>query len=130
MHRVDKGIAGALIMKKIVKAKIESSRKRRIKYVKIPSGIALRRIQKKPKARTCIQCKKPLHGISNVINKLQKKLSKSKKRPERRFAGVLCSQCSRRELISRIRMQDETGLHRVDKGDAGSPYEEINSEVN
>ena len=88
-------------------ARIEKSRKRRIKYIKLPKGVAVRRIKRKSKQRTCLVCKQPLHGITNAPSKLQKKLTKSKKRPERRFGGVLCSSCSRQALISRLRGQHE-----------------------
>jgi len=30
-------------------------------------------------------------------------MPKTKKRPERPFGGVLCSKCSREEIVSRIR---------------------------
>ncbi|HLC57698.1 MAG TPA: 50S ribosomal protein L34e [Candidatus Nanoarchaeia archaeon] len=84
-------------------ARIEMSRKRRIKYTRTPgSSVKITRIAKKPSKPVCSKCKKPLHGISNLINKQQRKLTKSKKRPERRFPG-LCSKCSRRELINTLR---------------------------
>lgn len=87
-------------------ARIEKSRKRRIKYQKIPSGVSVKRIKRKSKQLVCITCKNPLHGITNTPTKYQKKLTKSNKRPERRFGGVLCSNCSRRALISRLRSQE------------------------
>lgn len=84
-------------------ARIERSRKRRIKSLRMPGGESkVVRIQKKPSKKLCSECKKPLHGISNSINKQQKKLTKSKKRSERRFPG-LCSKCSKREIIKGLR---------------------------
>ena len=101
-------------------ARIEKSRKRRIKYTKLSSRVSVNRIQKKSKVRACYHCKKPLHGITNVQNKLQKKLTKSKKRSERRFPE-LCSSCSRRALISSLRSNEKV-THREDKG-SGDNYE-------
>ena len=58
---------------------------------------------RKPKVAKCGNCKKPLKGIPRLIASKFKKLAKTKKRPQRPFGGVLCSKCSRKEIIKRIK---------------------------
>jgi large subunit ribosomal protein L34e len=55
--------------------------------------------QRKPKKLTCKICKKPLHGIPNLIKSKFKNLPKTKKRPQRPYGGVLCSSCAKKQII-------------------------------
>ena len=59
---------------------------------------------RKPKVAKCAACKKPLHGIPWLIASKFKNLAKTKKRPQRPFGGNLCSKCSRKEIIKRIKI--------------------------
>ncbi len=73
-------------------------------YIKTPSGknvLSYRR--RKPKLAHCANCKKILHGIPKELPYKMRNFSKSQKRPERIFGGTLCSSCTKRELIRRIR---------------------------
>ena len=84
-------------------ARVERSRKRRIVKTKTPTGVAVHRKKRKPSAKKCAECGKALHGIPRLITSKFKNLSKSKKRPERAYGGVLCSSCSRKKIIEKVR---------------------------
>jgi len=81
----------------------QKSRSRRRVYVKSSKGTKLVYKQRKSAKRTCNFCGKPLHGVAAVTRKALKKLTKSQKRPERKFGGVLCSSCSRLRIIQEVR---------------------------
>ena len=58
---------------------------------------------RKPKQPHCDNCGKILHGTKRGGSALIRNLSKSNKHPARIFGGKLCSTCTKRELIKRIR---------------------------
>lgn len=83
--------------------KYKSRTYRRVK-VRVPSGKSrLVYKKRKPSRAICTICKKPLHGVPRERPYKIKRLSKSKRRPERPYGGVLCSSCMRKELIKRAR---------------------------
>jgi large subunit ribosomal protein L34e len=59
--------------------------------------------KRKPGKAVCAVCYAPLHGVPRERPYKLRKLSKSGKRPQRTFGGVMCSKCSRRELIRKAR---------------------------
>ena len=50
----------------------------------------------------CAICGKPLHGVRSYENYRMKKLSKSKKRPNRYYGGNICVSCLRNKLIESV----------------------------
>ena len=52
--------------------------------------------KKKPKTHHCAECGKLLHGVPRGRPYQIRKLSKSKKRPNRPYGGNLCTECTRR----------------------------------
>jgi len=84
-------------------ARIEKSRKRRIVKTKSSKGVNVVRKKRNPSAKKCAECGKQLHGIPRLITSKFRNLSKSKKRPERAYGGVLCSKCSRKKIIEKFR---------------------------
>ena len=65
-------------------------------FKKLPGGsTVLRYFRRKPKVAVCGRCGGKLHGIPRGNAKDIAKLSKSQRRPERPFGGVLCSKCLR-----------------------------------
>ncbi len=73
-------------------------------YVRTPGGrTVLHYKRRKPKAPHCANCSKVLHGIPHELPFKMSNIPKSQKRPERIFGGVLCSACTKREIISRVR---------------------------
>jgi len=71
-------------------------RSRSLKRVKkkTPGGRHVIRYRKgSPSSPKCAECKKPLAGVPKKRASEVKKLSKSKKRPERAFGGYLCPRC-------------------------------------
>ena len=77
------------------------SRSLRRIYIKTPGGqnkilYKLRR----PKKAHCANCGKELHGMSNNVSSVIKNLSKSSKHPKRMFAGNLCFNCAKLEILN------------------------------
>ena len=68
--------------------------KRRMKRIhkRVSKGTKLVFKKKKTKQPKCSQCKKALHGIT-----------KKKGKVNRKFGGSLCSACSRKKVIERLR---------------------------
>jgi large subunit ribosomal protein L34e len=58
-------------------------------------------IKPKPVQAHCGKCRKVLHGIPRGRPSQIAKLSKTERRPERVYGGVLCSACSRRLIIEK-----------------------------
>lgn len=73
-------------------------------HVRIPSGNSVIHYKKRKHAKSrCHECGKVLAGMQNFASKSGNKLSKSEKRPERPFGGVLCSACMRKRIVKRVR---------------------------
>ncbi|MEM4637982.1 MAG: 50S ribosomal protein L34e [Candidatus Woesearchaeota archaeon] len=71
-------------------------------YVKTPKHTKLVYAKRKPKKAHCAVCKKVLPGVASERPYKLNKLSKTQKRPERPYAGVLCSACMRKTIKSNI----------------------------
>jgi large subunit ribosomal protein L34e len=70
------------------------SRSRKRRQVKTPGGETVTHYKKKkPGKHHCGRCGKTLQGVLNKTPAEMKKLSKSKKIPERPYAGILCDKC-------------------------------------
>jgi len=64
--------------------------------VKLPGGNTVTRYKlRKPNNHKCGSCGSVLHGIPRERPCNFAKLSKTQKRPERPYGGVLCSKCMR-----------------------------------
>lgn len=73
-------------------------------HVRIPSGKSVIHYKKRKHDKLrCHECNKVLPGTQNFVSKLRNKLSKSERRPERPFGGVLCSACMRKRIVKRVR---------------------------
>ncbi len=82
------------------KPALRSRSLRRI-YVKLPGGnTGIHYERKKNDAAKCAICKKPLHGVKT--NSLHK-FSKTEKRPQRPFGGVLCHSCLSKIIVHEVR---------------------------
>ena len=74
---------------------------------RLPGGKTIVRIiSKKPSKAVCGSCGIVLHGVARGTNTARKNMSKSSKRPERPYGGVLCSKCSRLTFKKRIREEN------------------------
>jgi len=80
------------------------SRTLRRVYVKTPGGKnkILYKLRKPGKAH-CANCGRELQGVPRNISSIIRNLSSSSKHPKRIFAGNLCFNCTKLELIKRIR---------------------------
>lgn len=84
--------------------KMERSRSRRRVKVKTPSGeVKIHYRERKPAKVKCGVCGDVLKGVPNKRPRDLSKLSKSKKRPERPYGGVLCSKCTRKKLLEGLK---------------------------
>ena len=73
-------------------------------FKRIPSGISKIFYKKRKNSKLlCTECKKELHGISPKIQSKLRNTTKSKKRPERKYGGVLCPACTKRKIINETR---------------------------
>ena len=80
------------------------SRSFRRVFVKTPGGnVVLRHERRKPSKATCAECGMVLTGVPREIPARIKKLSKTQRRPERPYGGVLCSKCMRLLFIKKAK---------------------------
>ncbi len=88
--------------------KQERSKSKRKVFVKTPGGgkPKVHYRQRKPKKLTCSECGQELHGIPRLTRTKFKNLPKTKKRPQRPYGGVLCSKCTRKKIIEKVRKND------------------------
>lgn len=87
----------------MVAGRLKSGRFAR-RHVKVPGGrTVLRFEERQPKAAHCARCGAQLPGIPRMTRAEAKNASKTSKRPERPFGGVLCSACMRAEIVARAR---------------------------
>jgi len=79
------------------------SRTLRRVYKRVTKGVRLIYKKRKPEKAHCADCSAVLMGVPNERPYKIRNMTKSQKRPERMFGGVLCSKCSRKEIIKRNR---------------------------
>ncbi|MGL6297610.1 MAG: 50S ribosomal protein L34e [Methanobacteriaceae archaeon] len=73
-------------------------------FKKTPGGnTVLRYKKKKPSKHICAKCGEQLHGVPRGRPYEIRKLSKSKKRPNRPYGGYLCTKCTREHFKSEAR---------------------------
>jgi len=73
-------------------------------HVKTPGGeTKLQYKKRKPSKAICGSCGKTLSGVPRERPYKMQRLSKTQKRPERPYGGVLCSSCSRKKIIEKAR---------------------------
>ena len=85
---------------------IPSLRSRSLRKVsrKVPGGrVSLQYKKMKPKAARCGNCGAVLKGVARELPYKMRTMTKSKKRPERPYGGVLCSKCTRQMIIDKAR---------------------------
>lgn len=74
------------------------------KRVVTPGGSnVLRHSLRKPKKAHCGSCGTVLSGVARGRPAQIKKLSKSQRAPSRPYAGNLCSACSRKAIVAKVR---------------------------
>ena len=72
--------------------------------VKTPGGKTVMHYkERKPKVAHCSKCRAVLKGIPRARPIRMATLTKSKKRPSRPYAGVLCSRCLRAKIVDETR---------------------------
>ena len=82
--------------------KTKSRTLRRI-YVKATKGVRVHYKKRKPQKARCAECKAILKGIPRERPYKMRTLPKTKKRPSRPYAGVLCSKCLTKKIKESIR---------------------------
>jgi large subunit ribosomal protein L34e len=86
----------------MVSGKHKSRSKRRV-FRRIISGTKLFYKKRKPKNARCAECGAKLKGVPRLNANKAKKTSKTVKRPERPYGGVLCSKCTRKKIKKQIK---------------------------
>lgn len=80
------------------------SRSMKLKFVRTPGGRTVVHYKKKKVSKSkCAECGTQLAGTVRERAMKLRKISKSKKRPERPFGGYLCSKCSRKKIVKEAR---------------------------
>jgi large subunit ribosomal protein L34e len=72
-------------------------------HVRTAKGSKLVYAKRKPQKAHCANCGQVLHGVASERPYLMAKLSKTEKRPDRPFAGQLCSKCMRLRIKASIK---------------------------
>lgn len=76
----------------------------RMVFVKVPGGRTVIHFKKKKPAKAkCAECGAVLKGVPRERPHKMKNMAKTKKRPERPYAGKLCSKCTRALLKAKAR---------------------------
>lgn len=87
----------------MVAGKHKSNTLRKV-YVKTPGGKTTTHYRnRKPAKPKCGNCGAVLKGVARERPYKMKKMAKTKKRPTRPYAGVLCSKCLRRVMVDKAR---------------------------
>lgn len=74
------------------------------KQVRTPAArVVTHYVQRKPKVASCAACGAKLKGIPRGRPHQIRALSKTQRRPERPYGGVLCSACTRAKLKAAAR---------------------------
>ena len=77
-------------------------------FKRTPGGkTVIHYVRRKPKQARCAICGRPLAGVPRENPSKLRNMSKSSKRPERPYGGVLCNSCMRRVLIEEARFESE-----------------------
>ena len=79
------------------------SRSLRRIHVKTSKGSTLKYAKRKPSKAHCAVCKQVLHGVASERPYKMSKMSKTEKRPDRPYAGQLCSKCMRARIKASIK---------------------------
>ena len=80
------------------------SRSFRRVFVRRTSGKSVIHYKKrKPKSAHCSNCGSVLKGVPRERPYKMRKISKTKKRPERPYGGVLCSKCTKELIRAKVR---------------------------
>ncbi|MFQ5406158.1 MAG: 50S ribosomal protein L34e [Candidatus Micrarchaeia archaeon] len=76
---------------------------------KSPSGKpSIKYKPKKAGQAKCALCKAKLHAVPRASTVQLQKIPKTKKRPERKFGGVLCANCTAKIIKEKTRLEDKT----------------------
>ncbi len=87
----------------MVQPKFRSRSLRRV-YVRTTKGKSVIHYERrKPGKPQCSDCGDYLKGVASGITFKVKKLSKTQRRPERPYGGVLCGSCMRKVMINKAR---------------------------
>ena len=79
-----------------------TSKKRKIRIRTPGSRLKIVKKPKKVGQAKCGNCGKHLHGIPRLQSSKFKNISKTKKRPQRLYGGILCSKCMRQKIMEKI----------------------------
>ena len=87
----------------MTQSKAKSRTFRRVKKKTPGNRLTTQYTRKTPRKAHCGNCGAILQGIKPRTPIRLNKLSKTQKRPERAFGGVLCSKCSRETIKAKAR---------------------------
>ncbi|MBW3001743.1 50S ribosomal protein L34e [Candidatus Woesearchaeota archaeon] len=87
----------------MVEGRKKSRTFRRVK-VKTPGGnTKVQYKRRKPSKAKCAGCGAVLAGVARALPRKMQNMPKTKKRPTRAYAGVLCTKCTRKKITQKAR---------------------------
>lgn len=87
----------------MVSGKHKSRSMRKVSRRTPKSKVSVTYRKRKPSKAVCGGCGKPLAGVPRERPYKMQKMPKTSKRPQRPYGGVLCSSCTRKEIIKKAR---------------------------
>jgi len=82
----------------------DRTRTKRNVFVKAPGGrVSVHRKRFRPNKPQCAECGAELKGVIRGTPCQVAKTSKTQRRPERPYGGVLCSRCTRKKILESVR---------------------------
>ena len=87
----------------MVEGRKKSRSPRKLKTRLITGKVVIHYYRRKPGKAQCGACGDNLKGVPRERPNTMHNLPRSCKRPQRPYGGVLCSRCSRKLIVSRVR---------------------------
>lgn len=86
----------------MVRPALRSRSLRRVYTRKPGGGVGVRYEKRKPGPARCARCGRRLNGVPRLRPPKIRRLSRTSKRPERAFGGVLCPSCLSTLIFRRV----------------------------
>ncbi|MHA1369247.1 MAG: 50S ribosomal protein L34e [Promethearchaeota archaeon] len=73
------------------------------KHIRLPGGrTVIHYVKRRPRQARCSACGGKLGGIPRVRDSKRRKLSRSKRRPKRPYAGIYCPSCLKKLIKAAV----------------------------
>jgi len=90
----------------MVRPNLRNRTLRKVKKKLPGNNVRIQFVERKPEAARCGSCGRKLSGVPRLRPIALSKLSKTERRPERPFGGVLCTKCMREYIKFQARSEE------------------------